>query len=153
MRQSLRGIDRGGIQVGDDLASANVNRTYSLGATSIAIFTFTMIFLYPRYVSGEANATLFQLTLVVMAVATFSLVLSSFHYYASSLPGRVTEADRAGYSRRGDQLWVVGAIMLFLSPSLILFTIGLVGVGLAWFALWLVYVLFVMVTFPRVRQK
>jgi hypothetical protein len=63
----------------DDLASANVNRTYSLGATSIAIFTFTMIFLYPRYVSGEANPTLFQLTLVVMAASTFSLVLGTFH--------------------------------------------------------------------------
>jgi len=139
--------------VGDDLASANVNRTYSLGATSIAIFTFTLIFLYPRYVSGEAHPILFQVTLVVMAIATFSLVISSFHYYASSLPGRVPDADRASYARRGDQLWVVGATMLFLAPSLILFTIGLVGVGLAWFTLWVIYGLFVTLNFPRVRQK
>lgn len=47
--------------MGDDRASAmsiaptNVNRTYSLGATSLAIFTFTMIFLYPRYVSGVSR--------------------------------------------------------------------------------------------------
>jgi len=137
----------------DDLASANVNRTYSLGATSIAIFTFTLIFLYPRYLSGEANPTLFQVTLVVMAVATFALILASFHYYASSLPGRIPDADRARYSMRGDQLWVLGATMLFLAPSLILFTIGLLGVGLAWFVLWVVYVLFVLLNFPRVRQK
>jgi hypothetical protein len=139
--------------MGDDLAAANVNRTYSLGATSIAIFTFTLIFLYPRYVSGEANATLFQATLVVMAVSTFSIIFSSFHYYASSLPGRVSEAERVAYARRGDSLWVVGSTLLFLAPSLVLFTVGLVGVGLAWFTLWLVYVLFVALNFPRVRQK
>ena len=137
----------------DDLASANVNRTYSLGATSIAIFTFTLIFLYPRYLSGEANPVLFQVTLVVMAVATFALILASFHYYASSLPGRIPDSDRARYSARGDQLWVLGATMLFLAPSLILFTISLLGVGLAWFVLWVVYVLFVALNFPRVRQK
>ena len=137
----------------DDLASANVNRTYSLGATSIAIFTFTLIFLYPRYLTGEANPSLFQVTLVVMAVATFSLVLASFHYYASSLPGRIPEAERARHSTRGDQLWVLGATMLFLAPSLILFTIGLLGVGLAWLVLWIVYILFVLLNFPRVRQR
>ena len=63
----------------DDLATANVNRTYSLAATCIAIFTFTMIFLYPRYANGEVSPLLFQATLVVMAVATFSYVFSAFH--------------------------------------------------------------------------
>jgi len=58
--------------MGEDLASSNVNRTYSLAATTIAIFTFMLIFLYPRFASGEINALLFQATLVVMGVATFS---------------------------------------------------------------------------------
>ena len=57
--------------MGDDLAAANVNRSYSLAATSIAIFTFMLFFLYPRFASGEINALLFQATLVVMGVATF----------------------------------------------------------------------------------
>ena len=48
--------------MGDDIAAANVNRSYSLAATSIAIFTFMLLFLYPRHVSGEANALLFQVT-------------------------------------------------------------------------------------------
>jgi hypothetical protein len=39
-----------------------------------------------------------------------------------------------------------------LAPSLVLFTIGLVVVGVAWFTLWLVYVLLVVRIFPRVRQ-
>ncbi|HEU4463749.1 MAG TPA: hypothetical protein VFS53_01770 [Gemmatimonadota bacterium] len=42
--------------MGDELATANVNRAYSLGATSIAIFTFMLIFLYPRFASGEIHA-------------------------------------------------------------------------------------------------
>ncbi len=139
--------------MGDDLASANVNRTYSLGATSLAIFTFTMVFLYPRYVSGDANPILFQLTLIVMGVATFSLVFASFHYYSSSLHDRVADVDRAMYARRGDRLWVLGSTLLFLAPSLVLFTIGLWLVGAAWLSLWIVYVLFVSRTFPRVQTK
>ena len=70
--------------MGDELASSNVNRSYSLAATSIAIFTFMLIFLYPRFASGEINALLFQVTLVVMSVATFSFVFASFFYYGSS---------------------------------------------------------------------
>ena len=35
--------------MGDELATSNVNRSYSLAATSIAIFTFVLFFLYPRF--------------------------------------------------------------------------------------------------------
>jgi hypothetical protein len=137
--------------MGEDLAAANVNRSYSLSATSVAIFTFVLIFLYPRSVSGEVNGLLFQATLVVMGVATFGFVLAAFHYYASSLGDRIDDADRARYSRRGDRLWLLGITLLFLDPSLVLFTVGLLGVGSAWFALWLVYVLFAIRYFPRVQ--
>jgi hypothetical protein len=44
--------------MGDDLAEANVNRSDSLAATSIAIFTFILFFLYPRFESGEINVQL-----------------------------------------------------------------------------------------------
>jgi len=69
--------------MGDEIATANVNRSYSLAATSIAIFTFMLTFFYPRFTSGEINALLFQATLVVMGVATFSFVFASFYYYCS----------------------------------------------------------------------
>jgi hypothetical protein len=136
--------------MGDDLAASNVNRSYSLAATSIAIFTFMLIFLYPRYASGEINAVLFQATLVVMGVATFSFVFASFYYYGSSRGARIDDAERALYSRRGDRFWLLGYTLLFLDPSLILFSVGLLAVGSAWFALWLVYVFFVIRNFPRV---
>src|SRR5262245_6283597 len=69
----------------DELATSKVNRSYSLGATSIAIFTFVLLFLYPGFVSGEINALLFQVTLVVMGVATFSFVFAPIYYYAPRL--------------------------------------------------------------------
>ena len=137
--------------MGDDLAASNVNRTYSLAAMSIAIFTFMLIFLYPRFASGEVNAVLFQATLLVMGVATFSLVFAAFHYYASSLGSRMDDAERAQFSRRGDRFWLLGYTLLFLAPSMVLISVGLLFVGAAWFALWFAYVLFAIRYFPRVQ--
>jgi len=137
--------------MGVDLAAANVNRSYSLAATSIAIFTFMLIFLYPRFASGEINPLLFQATLVVMGLATFSFVFASFFYYGSALGGRIDDAERARYARRGDRFWLVGYTLLLVDPSLILVSVGLLVVGSAWFALWLVYLLVVIRYFPRVQ--
>jgi hypothetical protein len=137
--------------MGDDLGASNVNRAYSLAGTSIAIFTFMLFFLYPRFASGEINPLLFQVTLVVMGVATFSFVFASLYYYGSSLGSRIDDAERALYSRRGDRFWLLGYTLLFLDPSLILFSVGLLVVGSVWFALWLVYALFVFRYFPRVH--
>jgi hypothetical protein len=137
--------------MGDELATTNVNRTYSLGASSIAIFTFMLFFLYPRFADGEINAVLFQATLVVMGVATFSFVFASVYYYGSSLGGRIDEAEQSLYSWRGDRFWLLGYTLLFLVPSRILFSVGLLAVGSAWFALWLVYLLFAIRYFPRVQ--
>src|SRR5262245_3490465 len=135
----------------DELATTNVNRSYSLGATSIAIFTFMLFFLYPRFKGGEIHPVLFQATLVVIGVATFSFVFASFYYYAASLGSQVAEDERARYSRRGDRLWLLGYTLLLLDPSLILISIGLRVVGAAWFALWLAYLVLVIRTFPRVQ--
>jgi len=137
--------------MGDELAAANVNRSYSLAATSIAIFMFMLFFMYPKFASGEINAFLFQATLIVMGVATFSFVFASFYYYCASVGSRIDAAERALYSRRGDRFWLLGYTLLFLDPSLILLTIGLLVVGSAWFALWLVYLLFVIRYFPKVQ--
>src|SRR5262245_24162619 len=105
--------------MGDEIASANVNRSYSLAATSIAIFTFMLFFMYPRFLSGEINAVLFQVALVVMGVATFSFVFASFYYYCAAAGSRIDDAERALYSRRADRFWLLGYTLLFLDPSLI----------------------------------
>jgi hypothetical protein len=124
--------------VPNDLASSNVNRSYSLSATSIAIFTFTLVFLYPRFAAGELNSLVFQATLAEMALATFALGVAAVQYYGSSLPDRIDERTRQQYARRGDALWTIGYMLLYLSPSLILFSVGLDVVGAFWFGLWLV---------------
>ena len=134
----------------DDIAAANVNRTYTIAGTSIAIFTFTLFFLYPRFKSGEANALLFQATIVAMAVATFSFVFATLFYYAASLGKRVDDVVRLQYSRRGDRFWLLGYTCLFLAPSLILFAVGLLAVASFWLALWMVYLLFMLRYFPRI---
>ena len=136
-----------------DIAAANVNRTYQLAASSIAIFTFLLFFLYPRFVSGAVHAVPFQVTLIVMGVATFSFAFASFYYYGASLEGRIDDAARAQYARRGDRLWLLGCVMLFLAPTLILVTVRLFAVASSWFVLWLVYVLFLIRNFPRVQTE
>ena len=135
----------------DDLAAANVNRSYQLAASSIAIFTFLLFFLYPRFASGEVDALRYQATLIVMGVATFSFAFASFYYYGASLGGRIDDAERTRFSLRGDRLWLLGCVLLFLAPSMILFTVRLFAVASAWFALWLVYLFFVVRYFPRVQ--
>jgi hypothetical protein len=137
--------------VGEDLAAANVNRSYSLSATNIAIFAFILFFLYPRFENGRINPFLFQSTLVVMGVATYSLVFATFHYYRASLSGRMTEAERALSARRADRFWLLGYTVMFLAPSLVLFLVGLLAVASVWLGLWLVYLLFVIRSFPRVQ--
>ncbi len=137
--------------MGEDLAAANLNRSYTLAASTIAVFTFTMFFLYPRFVNGEANPYLFQAAIVDLGFATFSFVFASLYYYRSSLSGRVDDDERAVYSRRGDRFWLLGYTLLFVAPTLILFSLKLVAVGSVWLALWLVYMVFVIRYFPKVR--
>src|SRR5262245_17533160 len=109
----------------DDLSAANVDRSYSLAATSIAIFTFVLFFQYPQLASGEAHALLFQATLIVLGLATFAFAFASFCYYGASLGDRIDDAERARCCRRGDHFWLLGCVLLFFAPSLILFSIGL----------------------------
>ena len=137
--------------MGDELASANVNRSYSLAATSIAIFTFMLFFMYPRFQSGEIDGLLFQAALVVMGLVTFSFVFASFYYYCASAGTQVDDVERARHSRRADRFWLLGYSLLFLDPSLILFAIRLVVVAAAWLGLWLVFMLFVIRYFPKVQ--
>jgi hypothetical protein len=137
--------------MGQDLTTANVDRSHSLGATNIAIFTFMLFFLYPRAETGTISPLLFQSTLVVMGLATFSLVFAALIYYRCSLVGRISEAERALLARRADRFWLLGFTVMFLAPSLVLFLIGLLAVAWVWLALWLVYLLFVIRFFPKVQ--
>jgi hypothetical protein len=142
-----------GISMTNELAAANVNRSYQLAASSIAIFTFLLFFLYPKFVSGDVDARLFHATLIVMGVAIFSFAFASSLYCGASLGGLVDDAARIQDARRGDWFWLLGSMLLLLTPSLILFTVRILVVALPLFALWLAYVLFVIGHFPRIRVR
>lgn len=135
----------------EDLAAVNVTRTYTLAASNIAIFTFMLFFLYPRFESGRINSLLFQATLVAMGVATFSLVFATLHYYRSSLAGGISDSERARFARRADRFWLLGYTTMFLAPSLVLFLIGLWSVASIWLALWFVYLFFVVTNFSTIQ--
>ena len=135
----------------EDIAAVNVTRSYTLAGTNIAIFTFMLFFLYPRFESGRINPVLFQATLIAMGVATFSLVFATLHYYRCSLGGRISDTERTLLARRADRFWLLGYTTMFLAPSLVLFLIGLRIVGSVWFAFWLLYVFFVVRFFPRIQ--
>ena len=137
----------------NDLAAANVNRAYQLAASCIAIFTFLLFFLYPRFVSGQVRALTYEATLIVMGVATFSFAFASLYLYGASLGDRIDDAERTRYSVRGDRFWLLGSMLLFLAPSLVLLTVRLLAVASVWFALWLLYLLFVIRIFPRIGTR
>lgn len=139
--------------MGEDIAAANVNRTYILSGTNIAIFTFMLFFLYPRFESSKISPSLFQFTLIVMGVAAFSFVFATLIYYRCSLSGRMSVADSTLYAVLADRCWLLGYTMMFLAPSLVLFLVGLLGVASVWLGLWVLYVFFAIRYFPKVQTE
>ena len=137
--------------MGEDVAAVNVTRSYTLAGTNIAIFTFMLFFLYPRFEGGKINPVLFQATLIAMGVATFSLVFATLHYYRCSLGGRMSDTERTLYARRADRFWLVGYTTMFLAPSLVLFLLRLRIVASVWLAFWLLYLFFVVRYFAGIQ--
>src|SRR5918994_5260428 len=135
----------------EDLAAVNVTRTYTLAASDIAIFTFMLFFLYPRFESGRINPFLFQATLIAMGVAAFSLVFATLHYYRCSLGGGMSDTERTLQARRADRFWLLGYTMMFLAPSLVLFLLRLRIVASVWLGFWLLYLFFVVRYFPSLH--
>lgn len=122
-----------------DLANSNVNRNITLAGTSVAIFTFLLFFLYPRYAVGSIDPILFQLMIGVIISVIFCLVISASYYYANSLTLASAREGTKVRLGKADGIWVLGHTLLLLEPSLILFTVNLPFVGVYGLALWLVY--------------
>ena len=136
-----------------DIANSNVNRNITLAGTSVAIFTFILFFLYPRYASGEVDPVLFQLTVGIIVSVIFSLVISGLYFYANALT--LTHAQEGTTARFGkaDGIWLLGYSLLLLEPCMILFTINLLVVGFYALILWFFYLAVTAVLYRRVQQK
>jgi len=119
-----------------DLAASNVNRAGTVLGSTIAVFTFLLFFLYPRYSSGQIDPILFQITLTILS---FSLCIL-FCYRIGVLKMGIVEKRTS--MRVGTLFWVIGTLFLVLEPALILFTIGLQVVGVVALVAWLLYTFF-----------
>ena len=128
-------------RINRESANLDVSRIVTLVGTSIAIFTFLLFFLYPRYTSGAIDPILFQLSLTVIGFAIFLLVIAGLYFYSVTLPWPVTSDEAALLRRRGDKFWLLGYTVLLLEPSLILFTVNLPIVAIVWLGLWVSYLI------------
>ncbi|OLE91355.1 MAG: hypothetical protein AUF79_05010 [Crenarchaeota archaeon 13_1_20CM_2_51_8] len=123
-----------------DLAAANVNRAGTLVGSTIAVFTFLLFFLYPRFSSGQIDPVLFQVTLTIIVLTILSFSLSGLFYYRVGVL-KLTTARKRASMQMGALFWLVGTLFVILEPALILFTVGLIVVGVVALGAWLLYAL------------
>jgi len=136
-----------------DLANSNVNRNITLAGTSVAIFTFLLFFLYPRYFSGDIDPVLFQFTLAIIVSVIFSLVISATYYYGTTLTLSLPDGQGTVIFGKAEAFWLIGYSLLLLEPSLILFTVKLSAVALYGLVLWFSYLYLTWLQFKKLTKK
>ncbi len=123
-------------QVMYNYASSTRALTAGLAGTCVAILTFVLFFLYPRWTSGEINGLLFQWTALNIVVSLFLMSLASALYWMV-MEGMLAHHPRTpGLLRRADALFMASVMLLFLEPALILWTVAVYYVAGAAIALW-----------------
>lgn len=128
-------------------AESNVSRTTTLAGTCTAVFTFTLVFLFPRFSSGELDPILFQAALLASGLSMFSFAYAGMNYYILVLALQSGIERNTKYRRRADMAWQIGFSFLMLQPGLILFSVGLDLVATVFSGLWLLYVIVALVVF------
>src|SRR6267378_4715357 len=123
-----------------DLAAANVNRAGTLVGSTIAAFTFLLFFLYPRFSSGQIDPALFQVTLTIIVLTILSFSLSGLFYYRIGVL-KLSSTKKRASMQRGALFWLGGTLLVILEPALILFTVGLIVVGVVALIAWILYAL------------
>ena len=133
-------MDDAGIDL--DYVTSNLNRSVTLIGSNLAIFTFVLIFLYPRYASNQLNGVLFQATLTSSLLAIFLFGIAGVHYFEIVAMAKASIETKMQLVRRGDLLFVVSLLLPTAEPALILFTLDLTGVGIIAAVLWTLYAVF-----------
>ena len=118
-------------------ATSTRSLTGGLAGTSIAILTFVLIFLYPRWTSGEINGLLFQATLLNIVLAVFLMSISTVLFWMVMEAILARHPLAPGLIRGAEGTFVVSTILLLLEPALILFTVQVNYVAAVALALWL----------------
>src|SRR5256886_11070556 len=135
---TVSGSEVDALTVDRELATANVDRAAVLTGSGMAIFTFLLFFLYPRFSSGEINPILFQVTLTVIVLTIFSFSFSGLYYYQIRVL-KMTSAQERARMRNGNLLWVLGTLFGSSVPALILFNVVIAAVAIVALNLSLLY--------------
>ncbi len=101
-----------------------------------------MIFLFPRYASNQLNGVLFQATLTSSLLAIFLFGISGILYFEVVAMAKASVETKMQLVRRDDLFFVVSLLLATTEPALILFTLGLPGVGIIATVLWTLYAVF-----------
>jgi hypothetical protein len=134
-------MDNTGIDL--DYVASNPNRSVALIGSNLAIFTFVLIFLFPRYDSHQLNGVLFQVTLTGSLLAIFLFGISGVLYLEVVAMAKASIETKMQLVRRGDLLFVVSLLLATAEPALILFTLpNLTYVGVIATVLWTLYAVF-----------
>jgi hypothetical protein len=135
-----------------DLAAANVSRAGTLLGSTIAVFTFLLFFLYPRYSSGQIDPVLFQITLTIIVLTILSFSLCALFCYRIGVL-KLSSTEKRASMQTGALFWIIGTLFAVLEPALILFTIGLTTVGFVALVAWLLYTFFTLSDARRYQAR
>ena len=127
-----------------DLVASNLTRATTLIGSSMAVLTFLLFFLFPRYANGQIDPILFHVTVSLVVLAIFSFGFSGICYYAIIGIPKMDSTRKLVYARRGDVFFVLGILFAVSEPAMILFTIGIVIVALIATALLIIFTLFLL---------
>ncbi len=121
--------------------TAQLNRAVAIVGSSMAVFTFILFFLYPRYAAQEIDPFLFQGTLTVMVMVIFSLGFSGFFYFGIYMS--TDPAEKRVLLHRGNVMYFIGLELVTIEPAMILFTVGLYVIAFLALALFAVFASYV----------
>ena len=133
-------MDKTGIDL--DYVTSNLNRSVTLIGSNLAIFIFVLIFLFPRYASNQLNGVLFQASLTASLLTIFLFGISGVYYFEVVAMAKASVETKTRLVQRGDLLFVVSLLFATAEPALILFTLGLIVVGVIATVLWTLYAVF-----------
>ena len=130
-------VDESGVD--HDFVMSSLNRSVGLVGSNLAIFTFVLVFLYPRYSLNQLNGVLFQVTLTSSLVAIFLLAICGVCYFEVVGVAKTSITRKRVLIKRGDTLFVSSLLLSTAMPALILFTLGITTVAVVATILWVLF--------------
>jgi hypothetical protein len=133
------------------IARAESSRGVVVGMAgmSVAVLTFTLVFLTPSGASGLLIVDLFHLTLDALILALFTLCFSTFYYSRAILAFEKRSPKAGQHLANGFRLLAVGVGLFTLAPVLVLYSVRLWDVATVGLVAWLLLLAF---TLASVRE-